>query len=430
MRCWYWTCCLSLWLVLVGTSVVVAAEGAPGAASDRMAVFNAVHQIVADNFFDPQLQGVDWPGARAKFGPLAQRAPTREAFAEVVNQMLALLRTSHTRYLTPDVPRYYELLGVFESSGAFDRQMQGVRESLPQRRIGYVGIGIDTVATDEGTFVLSVYDGGPADEAGLLVGDRLVGVVGKPFHAIHSFAACEGQTLEVAIQRTRGGPIETVRATPRFLEGATVFRDAMRNSTRILRVGERRIGYVHVWSYAGQAYQDLLGELLQGPLAESEALVLDVRDGLGGASPAYLNLFNRDIPRLVMKSPRKSEEMVGDTQWRKPVALVINERVTSGKEVFTWGFKRMKRGPVVGHTTAGAVVAGSLFFLADHSVLYLAVADGEVDGQRLEGQGVAPTITVERPIPFSAGRDPQRDAAVESLVAELQSDPAAAEPPR
>ena len=47
---------------------------------------------------------------------------------------------------------------------------------LPPHKIGYVGIGIDTVVTEEGVFIQSLYDGGPADQAGLLVGDRLIGV--------------------------------------------------------------------------------------------------------------------------------------------------------------------------------------------------------------------------------------------------------------
>ena len=97
-----------------------------------------------------------------------------------------------------------------------------------------------------------------------------------------------------------------VRVTPRFLDGATMFRDAMQqNALRPVRRGTFQIGYVHVWSYAGQAYQDLLDRTAVWRSAQGRR-----RTGarparrLGGASPAYLNLFNRDIPQLVMKKPR------------------------------------------------------------------------------------------------------------------------------
>jgi carboxyl-terminal processing protease len=265
-----------------------------GAPPDRAELFDQIHQLVADEFFDPTLQGVDWSAARAHFRPLATCAPTREAFADVINRMLALLHTSHTQYLTPDTPRYYELLGVFESSDAYADELARVREAVPQHQIGYVGIGIDTLETEEGTFVASVYDGTPADQAGLHVGDRLINVDGAPFHPIRSFQSRDGQQVDVTIERERNGPTVHLSTQPRFLAGASLFREAMQHSVRVVPSGEHQIGYVHVWSYAGQQYQDLLCEMLfDGPLSKVDALVLDLRDGWGGASPNYLNLFNR-----------------------------------------------------------------------------------------------------------------------------------------
>ena len=53
------------------------------------------------------------------------------------------------------------------------------------------------------------------------------------------------------------------------------------------------IGYVHVWSYASDAYQEALEQLLgEGALKDADALVLDLREGWGGAVPDYLDLFN------------------------------------------------------------------------------------------------------------------------------------------
>ena len=102
--------------------------------------------------------------------------------------------------------------------------------------------------------------------------------------------------------------------------------------------------------------------------------------------------------------------------WGKPVALITNGGSTSGKELFTYGFKKLKLGEIIGTTTAGAVVAGRCSILKNGDVLYLAVSDVSIDGQRLEGRGVDPTISIERPIPYAAGSDPQLDKAVEVLT--------------
>lgn len=406
----------------MGAVLCLTALPCRGQSVPRGDLFDAIHQVVTQDFYDPQLRGVDWHAAAENYRPRAVAATSREQFADVVNEMLGLLQTSHTRYYTPDDPGYYELLGVFESSGAYAEPLSAIRRSLGQEQLGYVGIGVATIQTSEGTFVASVHDGGPADRAGVLVGDRILAVDQQPFHPIRSFASREGGEAVLRVQRQRDASPLDVVVQPAFLPAATVLLDATRHSARIVTVDRWRIGYVHMWSYAGQAYQDvLIDTLFGGPLDGVDALLLDLRDGLGGASTEYLNLFQQNLPQMVMK-PRGTAPVSIDRLWRRPVALLINGRVRSGKEVFTLGFERMGRGPVIGERTAGAVVAGALRFFADHSVLYLAVADVEVDGQRWEGVGVAPTIEVEREIPFSAGRDPQYQAGERALVRILEQE--------
>ena len=87
--------------------------------------------------------------------------------------------------------------------------------------------------------------------------------------------------------------------------------------------------------------------------------------------------------------------------------------------MLAYGFKKYGVGEVIGTRTAGALLAGRAFLLKDDSLLLLAVADVEVDGERLEGVGVAPTIEVPFNLEYAAGRDPQLDKAVEVLSREI-----------
>jgi carboxyl-terminal processing protease len=48
--------------------------------------------------------------------------------------------------------------------------------------------------------------------------------------------------------------------------------------------------------------------------------------------------------------------------------------------------------------------------------MIIAVDDVAVDGERLEGRGVEPTIRVPFDLPYAAGRDPQLDRAVRALT--------------
>src|ERR1700742_2846890 len=91
-------------LLIFCTALALTAEGVDDQSSQRRKIFEEVWQTVRDDFYDPRMNGVDWPGAKARYGALIDGVKTSEQFADVVNQMLAGLRTSHTHYYTPDDP--------------------------------------------------------------------------------------------------------------------------------------------------------------------------------------------------------------------------------------------------------------------------------------------------------------------------------------
>jgi carboxyl-terminal processing protease len=386
---------------------------------DRAAVFDRIWETVQRDFYDANLHGVDWQQAKIDFEPEALQAETRDQFAQAIARMLGQLNASHTAYFPVTDPKRYQLLGIFEFL---------VKDPNDERLV-YAGVGIDTVIIDNRVFVRSVFEGFPAADSGILFGDEILSVNNKPFHPMLSFDGKVGSIVTIAVRRTADGvPLEIpVRVV--HINARTMFETALRASVRVIDAeasskdgasDSLSIGYVHVWSYAGQKYHDLLkNELLYGSLVDCDALVLDLRDGWGGASVDYLRLF--DKPLLEMESvTREGKRMKMTGVWGKPVTLLVNERSTSGKEVFTFGFKALGLGEVVGTTTAGAVLAGRPTLLPNGDVMYLAVSDVKVNGQRLEGIGVQPTIDIPRPIPFAAGADPQLDAAVQKFVKSLE----------
>jgi C-terminal processing protease CtpA/Prc len=145
-------------------------------------------------------------------------------------------------------------------------------------------------------------------------------------------------------------------------------------------------------------------------------------DGWGGASTEYLNLFNKNVPKMTWYG-RGEKETKFDSQWREPVALLINGGTRSGKELLAFGFKKFNIGTVIGTTTAGAVTGGRLFLLGDGSILYLAVRGVKIDGEVLEGKGVEPDITVPYEFPYGGPEDPQLKKAIEILTTSMSPRP-------
>ncbi len=98
--------------------------------------------------------------------------------------------------------------------------------------------------------------------------------------------------------------------------------------------------------------------------------------------------------------------------------MLVNENSRSAKEVLAWGFQQYQIGSVVGTRTAGAVLSGFPFLMADGNLLYVAVTDVLLNGNvRLEGKGVQPEIEVPFPLPYARGVDPQKERAIEVALA-------------
>jgi len=404
---------MTVTLITVTLITVTVVAQQPGTGSNEaqswrpLATFDEIDGLVQEHFFDPAFDAEAWQERSVGFRQQAGQADSRDKFAAIVNDWLATLHSSHTHYYSRLDPKRYQLLSVFAS----------VFESEPADSFVYQGIGIDTQQLDGKTCVTAVYDGLPADEAGLQFGDRILSVDGAPFHAIRSFLNRAGQTVTLEIER--GGAIERRDVRVAMLDGRTMFHRALEASVRIVEHDGLKIGYLHAWSYASSKYHEFIrSTLLWGSLSGCDGLVLDLRDGWGGADINYLNLFREPIAEIRSQS-RSSPPQNFTGVWGKPVTLLINSRSTSGKELFAYGFQKLGLGRIVGERSAGAVLAGRVFVLTNGDILYLAVQDIEVDGQRLEGQGIQPDDVVARPLPgdadFRPGVDPQLERAIEYL---------------
>ena len=94
--------------------------------------------------------------------------------------------------------------------------------------------------------------------------------------------------------------------------------EAERASVRLIETQKKKIGYIHIYSYAGQEYHDeLISAISQGVLKDIDALIIDLRYGLGGADPVYLNIFNRNIP-VITSIDNTGKTYRYDPQFRKP----------------------------------------------------------------------------------------------------------------
>jgi len=375
--------------------------------SARLAV---VIEAVETRFYRDPTAEPNYLQAKEQAMAAARTCQSRAEFGEIANRLLASLEASHTYYLTPDDWEYFHLAAVFESLPIIQELFQGQPIQYPS--IGVIGQRHPLPGPSATTHwvVADVLPGGPAHQAGLQIGDVLLKTADQAYSPVASLRGREGQATEFTV--LRGAHPITLTLVPRQVHPKAELLTALQASIQVVETVDRRIGYIHFYSYAGREYHEVLEQAIAtGPLAEAEALVIDLRYGLGGADPSYLSLFNRQIPEL-QSIDRMGETTKFQPQWRKPVVFLLNETSRSGKEVLAFAAKKHRLATLVGMRTAGAVLAGSPIVIEGEDLLYLAVRDVLVDGVRLEGDGVQPDIVVPQDLLRSGGQDTQRDAAL------------------
>ncbi|MEM9266049.1 MAG: S41 family peptidase, partial [Cyanobacteria bacterium P01_F01_bin.13] len=329
---------------------------------------------------------------------------------------------------TPEEPAYYQLLGIFYPT--IPSSHTQLEELFSEGKIEYTDIGIVTREKGDKTFIKAMFDGSPAVKAGLKVGDQIISVEGQPFHPIQSFLGKAGQPVSMRIQPSpKVSSQKETTVTPQLYDGITMFLEVMDNSVDVIKKSGKHIGYIHMWSYGGDQYQQKLeNELVYGRLRDADALVLDLRDGWGGRPLRALNIFTARGPSMTSIG-RDRTYFTYHSQWKKPVVMLINNGSRSAKEILAYGFQQYGIGPVVGTPTAGAVTAGRAFIMPDNSLLYVAIADVYVDDTvRLEGVGVTPDVVVPAPIEYAQGADPQKERGV-AIALELLDAPSIQEEP-
>jgi carboxyl-terminal processing protease len=328
-----------------------------------------------------------------------------DAFTVAVRSALAELATSHTAYYRDTDAAYWEVLAIFEPTLG--------RDATTER------IGAAFVTEADSWLVERTFPGGPAESAGLLRGDRILRAGGAPFDPGRSFRGKDGWPLALTVERRPGAAPMEVAVVPRRIDPAEEWIATQAATTRVVEVAGRRIGETRIFSCAGPKPLQLLADQMQSELAAAEALVLDLRGGWGGCDFRLVALFDPAVPQLESWD-RDGTRSTFSSTWKKPLVVLIDQGSRSGKEAVARALQRAGRARLVGKRTAGAVVAGRPFLLSDGSLLYLAVRDLTLDGERLEGVGVAPDLEIAAPLLGAAGADPQRDAAL-ALAARLVS---------
>jgi len=338
----------------------------------------------------------------AKYRPRAEESKTREQFAEAVNEMIDEFKDSHFAFFTKEMQGYFLMDGLLRKDGG----------EMPT-----FGAWLSANPSGDGYTVRMVLDGSEAAKSGLRKGDVITRIDTEAFTPVTSLLSRVGKSSVLTYHRR--GIESSVAVQIESKPVLKMFLDATRESAKIINYKGKKIGYVHLWAQANTDFRDTLASIIYGKLRETDALILDNRDGFGGRPEGYLDpLFrpNVIIEWKFLENGPALEQLFG---YGAPVAMLINEGSRSAKEVTAQILKTSKRGTVIGSKSAGHVLGTSPIRLNDWAILEIPIVDVIVDGTRLEGNGVEPDILLATEID-SEGKDLHIDTALETLYRKLQ----------
>jgi carboxyl-terminal processing protease len=367
-------------------------------------VIDKVDALVNKRLYSKKLAQTAWKDGLQKNREAILNSKSLRDLSISMGAAIGELKSSHCNFVTANDEMFHFLHALFSD---FNKKMS-------KGKIDYVGF-VTGGAPFEDDQVRYILDSGPAAKGGLRIGDHVLKVNGHPYVGYLNFLDTAGKNTVLTVNRN--GESKSITIKPEKDDLYTAYCDAMKKSVRIEQEGNKKIGYVHVWS-GGKRSFEALDEIMEDKLGTTDGLIFDLRDGYGGNSLNDLDRFYRPAKAYpnFETVDRNGKKNIARYFYDKPIVAIINGGSRSGKELLSFSFKRTGRAKLVGTNTAGAVLAGSLFKVDDKASLYLAVLDGTVDGTRLEGVGVAPDLVVDNASHDQVGYEKQFAVAKETLL--------------
>ncbi|MGW1406083.1 S41 family peptidase [Streptomyces sp. NPDC002403] len=385
-------------------------------AAEWRQMYNEAGRIMRDNFWRPDMGGLDWDGVLDRYRPVLERVATHDDLMDLLWEVQGELSTSHA-YVRPsggwcDDSARQGLLGAdisrAEDGGWRIDRILPSESSDPEARSPLAAPG---VAVRAGDTILAV-DGCPVDPV-TGPGPLLTGSADKP--------------VELTVSPVDGGGPRHVVVVPLADEEALRYHAWV--AGRRAYVHEHsggRLGYLHVPDMVGsgwaQLHRDLRIEVAR------EGLVVDVRENRGGhTSQLVVEKLARRVVGWDLPRGRRPFSYPQDAP-RGPVVAVANEFSGSDGDVVNAAIKALGIGTVVGTRTWGGVVGidGKYRLVDGTSVTQPKFAFWlEGYGWGVENHGVDPDVeVVMTPQDHVAGRDPQLDEAIRIALASLARTPA------
>lgn len=248
-------------------------------------------------------------------------------------------------------------------------------------RGSFSGIGVEFIIRNDTIQVQNVISNGPAERAGLIAGDKIVAIDGKPFVG-------KQVTNDEAMRRLKGEKdtkvkVGVVRYGSKEVKQYVVTRsEIQQKSVSATYMLDDQTGYIRIKNFGETTYAELLIALATLSQENVKNIVLDLRDNGGGYLLSAVQIANEFLPKnkLIVytegrKSPRKDYRSDGHGSYQRiPLVVLINEASASSSEILAGALQDNDRATIIGRRSFGKGLVQQEIGFPDNSRVRLTIA--------------------------------------------------------
>ena len=239
----------------------------------------------------------------------------------------------------------------------------------------YVGIGITIQAREDqiGFDVLKVNENGPADQAGMLAGDILIGVEGQSVEGMNPDQARDlvrgKENTQVSITVLRNGEEVTLSVT----------RMQVQTPVATAKMLEGNVGLVTIVNFDSRCASETIAAIEQLLEDGAEKLIFDVRNNPGGYADELVKVLDYLLPKgeLFRTVDYRGKESVDKSDAKclegVPMAVLVNGNSYSAAEFFAAALSEYEAAVVVGEPTTGKGYFQVTYELVDGSAVGVSI---------------------------------------------------------
>jgi carboxyl-terminal processing protease len=303
----------------------------------------------------------------------------KAAMESAINGMLTSL-DPHSGYLNPDDFRSMQV----QTSGE------------------YGGLGIEVTMEDGFVKVISPMDNSPASRAGILSGDLITAINGKPII---------GQTLNDAVKEMRGEKgtdiLVTILRVGEDPFDVTLTREVIEQKSVTWKMEKNDVGYLRISSF-NERTTLLLEEGIEGISKATggrpKGVIIDLRNNGGGLLDQAVSVSDMFLSggEVVSTQGRRAADIerynarTGEVFKGVPIVVLINGGSASASEIVAGALKDRGRATIVGTTSFGKGSVQTVIPLgADRGAIRLTTARYYTpSGRSIQALGIDPDIEI------------------------------------